>query len=102
MIADDLQPVQLFTSEFIQHFPLLSVFKCIIHFLLPFDLVLFLFIIYYEYFIFFQPVLIWVYFILCDVAWLLCTVDIKAKKVLMCVRAVVFMYGRYRKNKIKL
>lgn len=42
-IADDLQPVQLFTFEFIQPFPLLSVFKCIIHFLLPFDLVLFLF-----------------------------------------------------------
>ncbi len=33
---------------------------------------------------FFQPVLIWVYFILCDVAWLLCTVDIKAMKVLVC------------------
>ncbi len=48
---------------------------------------------------FFQPVLIWVYFILCDVAWLLCTVDIKAMKVLMCVSAVVLTYGRNRNNK---
>lgn len=80
VIADDLQPVQLFTSEFVQPFRLLSVFKCIIHFLFSFDWVLFLFynlLWILDYFLW--PVLIQVCLILCDVAWLLCTVHIKAK-----------------------